>query len=250
MERVAFLLEDGKQLGCLLNPSSLLIRRTAGVEIRRSLEGYPISSDASDFPLMYTGGGVTELTLELLFDLSVAGSQIRTHDVRDLTAPLWNLAENTQRGGKLQAVRFLWGRSWNIRAVVAAIAESLELFSERGTARRSYLKMRLLRVPEGQEPTDRVHELTVEELGALPRLTPRAGPPLEDLLVHTVIGSGDARSGDRSDSERLDTIAFEAYGDVSLWRLIAQYNAIADPLVDLGGRILSIPPRTVLKDLP
>ncbi|MBV8903635.1 MAG: hypothetical protein JOZ22_08370, partial [Acidobacteriia bacterium] len=67
MERVAFLLEGGKQLGCLLNPSSLLIRRTAGVDIRRSIEGYPIASQASDFPLMHTGGGVTELILELLF---------------------------------------------------------------------------------------------------------------------------------------------------------------------------------------
>ncbi len=37
MERVAFLIEEtGERIGCLLNPDSLVIRRSAGVQPRRS----------------------------------------------------------------------------------------------------------------------------------------------------------------------------------------------------------------------
>ena len=48
----------------------------------------------SDDPLLYTGGGRTELDLDLLFDVSLAGSSVATRDVRDLTRAFWDLAEN------------------------------------------------------------------------------------------------------------------------------------------------------------
>src|ERR1700694_1892821 len=97
MERVAFLLEEtNERLGCLLNPESLVIRRVAGVLPRRSFGGQFTGMGLRDDPLLYTGGGRTELELNLLFDVSLAGSSMETSDVRDLTGPLWNLAENTR----------------------------------------------------------------------------------------------------------------------------------------------------------
>src|SRR5512135_481028 len=96
MERVAFLIEEtGQRIGCLLNPDSLVIRRAAGVQARRSAGGQLTGVGLSDDPLLYTGGGITELEIALLFDVSLADSTLTTEDVRDLTRPLVDLAENT-----------------------------------------------------------------------------------------------------------------------------------------------------------
>jgi nucleoid-associated protein YgaU len=42
--------------------------------------------------------------------------------------------------------------------------------------------------------------------------------------------------------ERLDEIAARYYGDPSLWRLIADFNGVADPGHLAPGSILRIPP--------
>ncbi len=77
MERVAFLIEDtGERIGCLLNPESLVVRRQAGVRARRSAGGLVTGADLADDQLLYSGGGNTELTMNLLFDVSLAGSSI------------------------------------------------------------------------------------------------------------------------------------------------------------------------------
>ena len=114
MERVGFLLETGERLSCLLNPESIEIRRRAGVQPRRSVGGILTGRGLTDDPLLYTGGGSTEFKLDLLFDVSVAGSSLQTEDVRHLTLPLWRLAENAvgEDGyGRLPIVRFVWGRA-------------------------------------------------------------------------------------------------------------------------------------------
>src|SRR5512143_1789416 len=100
MERVAFLLEpSGERLGALLNPETLVVRRTAGLRPRRALSGGIAGGGSMDEPLLFTGGGTTELLLELLFDVSLLGSSVQTEDVRDLTQPLWRLAENSETEG-------------------------------------------------------------------------------------------------------------------------------------------------------
>src|SRR5919199_346831 len=146
MERVAFLIEDtGVRLGCLLNPESLVTRRVAGVRRRRSLSGHLTGVRLADDPLLYTGGGRMELELDLVFDVSLAGSSITSDDVRDLTRPLWDLAENTPSDdgwGRLPVVRFVWGKSWNLPCVVEAVAGRLEYFTAEGAPRRSWLRMR------------------------------------------------------------------------------------------------------------
>src|SRR5688500_15063738 len=96
MERVAFLIEPGGQrLACLLNPETVVMRRHAGVRRRRSVGGPLTGAGLSDDPLLYTGGGLTELRLDLLFDVSVAGSTVTSEDVRELTGPFWRMAENS-----------------------------------------------------------------------------------------------------------------------------------------------------------
>lgn len=232
MERVAFLLEEtNERLVCLLNPESLEIRRVAGVRTRASAGGQLTGVGLADDPLLYTGGGRTELELELLFDVALAGSTVTTDDVRTLTAPFWNLSENRQTNGsygRLPLVRFIWGKHWNIPGVVVSVAERMELFTAEGAPQRSWLRMRMLRV---QEPDVPVPPPAPAEL---------ATPALETL--ETELEGEAVRYHEVLEGERLDDIATQRYGLPSYWRLIAEFNNIADPFELPAGMILVIPP--------
>src|ERR1700686_4396973 len=97
MERVAFLLEKtGERIPCLLNPASVVVRRLAGVRVRQSSTGPLTGAALKDDPLLYTGGGMTEILLDLLFDVSLAGTTVAAEDVRELTRPLTGLAEGSE----------------------------------------------------------------------------------------------------------------------------------------------------------
>jgi Contractile injection system tube protein len=227
MERVAFLIEDtGERLGALLNPASLLMRRVAGVSPRRSISGPLSGAGLSDDPLLYTGGGRTELELELLFDVSVAGSSLLTGNVRELTAPLWELAENkgsTISGGygRPRLVRFVWGKTWNVLGVVSAVAERLEQFNAEGAPQRSWLRMRLVRVSEpvspagaGDQPMPDLHFLP-EDLSGL-----SSDNGCEDTMqMHEVVCGGEDEPwelGDEEEVEEGDDVGLSVEADVSI----------------------------------
>jgi hypothetical protein len=231
MERVTFVVEStGERLGCLLNPESLQVTRNAGVRRRRTTTGLLAGAGISDDPLLYAGGGQTDLVLDLLFDIGIAGSTIQTTDVRDLTRPLWDLAESTaaSAGAAPPVVRFLWGKSWNIPGVVTAVAERLEQFTADGAPTRSWLRMRFVRVNESA---------AAEASMPQPATPPTSGAGPEEV-VHQVVGGGSDATGS---GERLEDIAFLYYGDPSVWRLIAEANDIVDPSSVAPGTVLRIP---------
>jgi hypothetical protein len=242
MDRVAFLVEPGgPRLAAMLNPNSVSVRRHAGLAPRRSGGGKLTGAAAADDPLLFTGGGRTELTLDLLFDISVAGSTVTTDDVRVLTAPFWDLSESaTGRDGLPTAptVRFVWGKSWNVPGLVSAVAERLEQFTAAGAPQRSWLRMRLLRV------SDRQPGESSAPAGSLSDSADGLAAREEQIEVHQVVGGG---QDEEAAGERLEDIAFVHYGDPSAWRVIAAFNGIADPARIPPGTILRIPPRSALE---
>jgi len=250
MERVAFLIEQtGERIGCLLNPESIVRRRAAGLRRRRSAGGLLTGHGLSDDQLIYTGGGTTELNLDLLFDVSVSGSTIATEDVRDLTAPLWALAENVpvEDGyGRPPLARFIWGKSWNIPGVIAEVAERLEWFTPEGIPRRSWLRMRMLRVAESQSrPQASRHSnppiapatAVGSPAGASPAAAVRGAAAAEGGRVYEVVGE----SSEGGSSEPLYNIASRHGRSTSWWRVIAEQNGIDDPLRIAPGTQLRIP---------
>lgn len=241
MERVAFLLEaTGEQYRCLLNPESLVLRRLAGVTDRHWAGGLIAGTELADDPLLLTGGGNTELELDLLFDVSLAGSTVTSEDVRDLTGPLWDLAENTRWSatyGRPPLVRLVWGKGWNVPGIVTAVAERLEQFTQGGIPARSWLRLRLRRVAEPSRPSappDRDALLTAVKEGLSPEAALRA---TEQAEAHDLTGT----TGDGGCDERLDQLAYRYYGDPSLWRLLADFNGLSDPLHLSGGQTLLAP---------
>lgn len=245
MERVAFLIEStGERIACLLNPNTLVVRRTAGVRQRQTSGSHLTGIGLTDNPLLYTGGGRTELDLELLFDISLTGPENIATDVRQLTLPLWNLAENSSGDAdgqrKPPLVRFVWGKSWNVPGVVSAISERLEQFDGAGLAQRSWLAMRLIRAEEAPAATTASQGLP-QPPPTVP--SPATVPPEGGVQVHQLLGTG-AGPGQPQQSESLYDVAFRYYGNPGLWRLIAAYNGITDPLRVPAGTVLQIPPQS------
>lgn len=249
MERVAFLIErSGEQISCLLNPEYLETRRTAGVRTRREGGGFLAGRVRTDHPLIATGGGVTEFDLRLLFDVGVAqsdraqqsaairptdGGLLESEDVRDLTRPFWDLAENalSEGFGSPPTVRFIWGKSWNVPGVVVNVAERLENFDAMGTPQRSWLSLRLRRVEEAEPRA--APPLPVTPQFETPNLQPSGEEhfPTVDVPVDS--------SGMPLD--RLDQIAADTYGRPDFARALAEFNQLDDMLQLPAGLSLTLP---------
>jgi len=242
MERASFIVEKtGERIDCLLNPSSIVVRRLAGVQHRRSSTGPLTAMSLQDDPLLYTGGGMTEVLLDLLFDTTLSGSTIVTDDVRALTSPLAKLAEgsnSTDRNAQAPLVRFVWGKAWNILGVVTALAERLEYFTPEGTPRRSWLRARLLRVstPLLQTVDNWIQDLTPADL------PDEDDVPVDDVRFFELAGSREEDEKDGTSTERLDEVAYRMYGNPTWWRRIANFNGIDDPWNIEPGRLIGVPP--------
>jgi hypothetical protein len=209
-------------------------------------------------PLLYTDGGRTELTLDLLFDVSLVSEtapaatpdNVQTaalEDVRELTRPLMVLAEScaTNAEQAIPFVRFIWGKAWNLRGVVIAAAERLEYFTEEGVPRRSWLRMRFVVVPEPDAEQSQDDSLVTP----LPATLDWAQViDIDVLKTHQALSEGE-RGKQKAFSERPDEIAARYYGDPFLWRLIAEFNNIDNPMDDLAGRTLYIPPKSAVAEI-
>jgi len=259
MDRAAFLIQDPSRpsttarLSCLLNPNTLIFRRVAGLRLRRSLAGAVTQDGLRDDPLMQTGGGGTELRLDLLFDVDVPGTWLGRPsndpaagddepDVRDLTRPLWNLAENQKRPGAVAGpprVRFVWGKRWDFPAVVAAVAERLERFTPSGVPQRSFLRLRLLRADDDVARD----EITAPELPGMTTLLPPEPEPESPLDVLPLAEQPPAETYESyvSPGHPLFLTAYLFFGDPSLWTLIAEANPDVDPVFVPPGTALRIP---------
>lgn len=264
MERVAFLVEQtGEQIGALLNPETVVMTRTAGVEARTSSGGRLTGAGLTDDPLLFTGGGRTEVRLDLLFDVELAPPDARVTDVRQLTRRIWALAENTASSGsdrqrrRPPAVRFVWGRAWNIPGVVTEVAERFDRFAPDGSPLRSWMRLAFVRIgAAADEPGGEAWELATR----LPRVD-LTGEPVGAIGVaggtgrpaHRADGSPDpgGTSGSRprpTDPVELGILSQAAFGTPLLWKALLAYNDVDDP-VDLartvaerGGGALAVPP--------
>ncbi|MBG6065493.1 CIS tube protein [Micromonospora ureilytica] len=235
MERVAFLIDSsGERVDCLLNPETVQVTRLAGVRQRGAGGGQLTGSGLADDPLVFTGGGRTELVLDLLFDVDFVEAQLRPADVRVLTRPLWMLAENsTAEHGWLRPplVRLVWGKTWNVPGVIIAVAERFDAFTGTGSPRRSWLRLKLVRAAE---TADQAEAGFAEELAAAS--TPTAAPG------SAVIAAGDGAAEPGRSGVRFDLLANDALGSPLRWRLLAEHNRITDPLAVPAGTTLAVPP--------
>jgi hypothetical protein len=247
VERVAFLVDDsGARLDCMLNPETLEVNRLAGIRPRGVASGRLTGLGLADDPLHLTGGGRTQLKLDLLFDVELVPTPGGPTDVRALTRPLWQLAENSavQRGGvRPPLVRFLWGKSWNVPGLVAAVAERFDRFDQEGVPLRSWLSMNFVRVAEtaaeAQAQYDQMlAESQLAQADAAQAATAEGAVPPSSVVA---VGEGEVPGGPPP-PVRFDLLANDGLGSPFLWRLLAAYNDVPDPLRVDPGTVLAVPP--------
>jgi hypothetical protein len=246
MERAAFLIEKtGQTISCLLNPENVQMRRQAGIQPRYSITGKVSGGTTNEDPLLYAGGGRTELDLQLLFDvdLTMSGSSITTgtEDVRDLTQPLWKMTGKLvgeSATGDIPLVHFIWGKAWKIPGLISNIAERLEQFTNIGVPRRSWVHLRMIKVTQLSKPAS----------SSLQAQARKKSPTLSDLeqavAMDKVITYNTSSAGDDLNANtgaQLPILAHRYLGNAEWWPLLARFNNVENPSRILAGTVLRIP---------
>jgi nucleoid-associated protein YgaU len=198
----------GIAVACMFNPYEYTVTKSNSYREN--------SQNRADVPDQeFTGAGAQELRLKLTFDTYETGQ-----DVTLTTTRLWQLMEfrTREEGGQDDKippprVAFEWG-VFRFVAVITTMTQKFTMFRHDGTPVRA----------------------TVEVTFKQDR------DPNEEIMQNPTSGGGDVERVWRvTAGDRLDTIAYEVYGDATKWRLIAEHNHLVDPLRLRGGQQLSIP---------
>jgi LysM repeat protein len=195
---------------CLFNPNEYTFSKR-NTWSKKEVKGKNVPE------LEFGGGDSMTLVMQLFFDTYVTGE-----DVRKTASRIWKLmnindklTDMTSVKGRPPKVEFQWGATWSFIAVITDIKQRFTLFREDGTPVRATMDVTFMQASDqgkypGQNPT------TVGKPGYKRRMV---------------------KQGDT-----IDWIAFEEYGDSSMWRLIAETNDLDNPKILKPGQILSISP--------
>ena len=204
-------LDTGRAVTCMFNPTDYTFTK--------SVSWAQTTERGANVPaLEFTGGEPATVSLKLFFDTNDTGEDVRTRYTNDL----WDLAmvnrsqldPKTQKGRPPRCM-FAWGSAWSFEAVVTSINTNFTLFKEDGTQTRATVDLSL---KQAKDP------------GRFPAQNPTSGG-IAGHKRHVV-----------QQSETLDYIAAEEYGNSSYWREIAKANGIDDPMRLRAGMILTLPP--------
>jgi nucleoid-associated protein YgaU len=189
------------------NPKELALTKSAKWERR------PARNAGTAGPVEFSGAEPSKLSLEMFFD------EVESRDgsvVSNVERLLSCCVPTEQSRGKKRAlpplVVFHWGKVVSFPAFVTQVSAKYTLFASDGTPLRATCSVSL------------------EELaGDLAGQNPTSGT-LAVSRHHTVV-AGDS----------LASIAYGEYGDAGMWRALATYNNVDDPLRLREGTELMVP---------
>ncbi len=198
----------GETVPCMFNPTDYTFSKSNDWSEQKS-EKQNVSN------LQFGGGSGATLELVFFFDTYEAHGNFQAGtDVRTYTKGLWDMMK-VSSSGEPPTCRFEWGSFWSFEGVITSITQKFTFFDSDGTPLRSTLTVAFKQnKDEGVYP---------------PQNPTSGGHPGEHLRT--------VRQG-----ETLAGIAYDEYGDPTLWRHIAQANAIRDPRRLRAGQALLIVP--------
>jgi hypothetical protein len=167
-------------------------------------------------------------------------------DVRQMTRPIWSLAENSAEVDKKRrppSVHFLWGRAWDMPGIVTEVAERFDRFSPDGSPLRSWMRLVFVRVgqsadEEGGENYELAQRLPTVDLTAPPVETvPVPGDGTFDAGALTQDGGAPRPL---TSTREYGIISMRSYGTPLLVKQILAKTGIDDPFHFIGR--LAIPP--------
>ncbi|MGD9731769.1 MAG: LysM peptidoglycan-binding domain-containing protein [Desulfamplus sp.] len=167
-------------------------------------------------PLEFGGGVPRHLAMSLLFD-----TYEKREDVRTFTDKLMRLMEIdpslTEKNSKSRPpiCELRWGKMWSFACVLESLDMRFTLFLPDGTPARAEVSLSLTQARDETK---------------LARQNPTSG------------GEPGHRVWRVSKGETIDWISFQVYRDATVWRRIADFNHLDDPLKLVAGQVLQIPP--------
>ncbi len=198
------------EITCLFNPNEYTFsKRNTWTEKKVKGKNVP--------ELEFGGGASMTLKMQLFFDTYTNGG-----DVRDITNRIWklmsidpNLTDMNSAKGRPPKVEFQWGATWSFEAVITEISQKFTLFRDNGIPVRATLDVSFLQATEA---------------GKYPGQNP------------TTVGQSGYRRRIVKEGDTIDLIAFDEYGDSTMWRFIADTNNLDIPHKLRVGQVLSIAP--------
>ena len=157
--------------------------------------------------LQFVHGNAQTLTMDLFFDTTDTGLDVRLHT--ELVVGLTAVNSDTHAPPRLL---FLWG-SLAFPCVLDSVTQHFEYFNSRGMPLRARLSVSL-----------KGYDLIESLLASIPLLS-------ADRTKLQVFVQG----------ETLESIAAAEYGDPRQWRPIAEASGIDNPLTIRPGRALTVP---------
>ena len=199
-------LETGRRIQCLFNPNEYSISKSNSWKEK--------STRSSNVPrLEFTGGGPTELKLDLFFDTYESGGSARDY-VKDIIS-LTQISSSGSGDPEPPRCMFSWGTNFEFEAVVSNVSARFTLFRADGTPVRAVVSLTL------KECKDQA-------------VQKRQNPSSQGSTGHKVWV---VRPGDT-----INAIAAAEYGDPTVWRVIANANDLDNPMDLRPGQILVLEP--------
>lgn len=215
---------EGNPILCQFNPTEYTLSKSAQLA-EQAIPGL-------DSPLLqFVRGQAETLTADLFFDSTDNGTGERVTPVTRSTDRVYELVKIDPSTHAPPVTDFSWGSSdfpgmhldseygnqqsrGSFRCVVESVRQRFTLFSSSGVPLRATLSVSL-----------REYKTLATQLSQL-------GLMSADHTHSHVVADGDT----------LSRIAASVYGDPRQWRLIAEANAIDDPLALAPGSVLVVPP--------
>jgi nucleoid-associated protein YgaU len=210
-EKAYLLIEGNVRIDFLFNPAELTISKSNSWNAGEAKGG-----NAPE--LLFQSGQSATLSLSVTFDTTREGTDVTEHTTKLLN--LMKVDSNLPGGdpnrnaGRPPWVEFHWGQLHSFKAIVERLQVKFTYFASTGMPLRAKADLSLKQWKDEAE---------------LPLQNPTSFTP--DVHTVHVLMPG----------ETLDRVAARHYRDATRWRLIANANAIVDPLEVVAGTTLVIP---------
>jgi len=187
------------------NPEHYSVDKTNNYESKKLI-------GLKDVITQFKGGSDSDLMLELLFDSTDTGE-----DVRDMIKPLSRISDMDKELHAPPPCRFVWAGNL-LTGVVSKLNKKFTFFYQNGTPARVRIT------------------LTLKPYKTLKEIKSKNKKHSSDISKKRSLTSAD----------NLWLLAHKEYGDASFWRVIAKENEIDNPLEIENGKELLLPPKESL----
>jgi nucleoid-associated protein YgaU len=207
--------KPGASLGTIafqFNPKEVTISKSAQWEKK------PAKGAKKAGPPEYNGADPCKLTVEVFFDATLKSDQSVVDSVEKLFSCCVPIDKTvTAKKPMPPLVVFKWGGITSFPAYVTQVNAKYTRFASNGVPIRAVCTVNLEEMPSqasAQNPTSGV--LAVER-------------------VHTMVAG-----------DNLALVAYQEYGDPTMWRPLAAYNGVDDPMRIAPGTQILLPPAELL----